>query len=369
MEPETKPTVDYRFKIIYALAMIMVVGGHCFGGGIDINFSAWFPAYELHLALFMFSAGYFYKKSSESNVKKYIIKKIKKLIIPLYIYNFIYGIIVQLLKLKGFKIGSELSIRTLFIDQITTGHQFRYNLGGWFVIPLFMIEIYNILLRKIFAKINLPEYIYFLINILLGAIGNYISYKGYNTGWWLVLARMMHFLPYFGLGIFYKNCFEEYEKKISTEHLLLLIFIVKSYMLIAGCKQSFSPAWCNDFSKNPFTPIIVAFLGIFFYMRLATILEPVIGKNKYLNLIADNTYSIMINHFIFFMGVKTLFAIISKLTDHCSGFDWVKYKTDIWYYYIPKGTQSLIIYLAAGIIGPISIQLLINRIKKFVTNN
>lgn len=52
--------IDYRFKILYAVGMIMVVSGHAYGGGISI-ISDWFPYGGLHLALFVFCSGYFYK--------------------------------------------------------------------------------------------------------------------------------------------------------------------------------------------------------------------------------------------------------------------------------------------------------------------
>ena len=103
METQISKKIDYRFKIIYTVAITMIVAGHCGGGGIDFTFSGWFPYYELHLALFLFSSGYFYKKTAENNVGNYIFKKIKTLIIPLYIYNFFYGLIVQLLDLRIFK--------------------------------------------------------------------------------------------------------------------------------------------------------------------------------------------------------------------------------------------------------------------------
>lgn len=78
--------VDYRFKILYAIGMLMVVAGHCNGGGIPLDIAGWFPYYGFHLSLFAFASGYFYKSSYENNVIRYIIKKTKSLIVPLYIY-------------------------------------------------------------------------------------------------------------------------------------------------------------------------------------------------------------------------------------------------------------------------------------------
>lgn len=127
-------TIDYRFKILYALGMIMVVCGHTYGGGISIA-DDWFPYAGFHLALFTFASGYFYKQASEDHVKTYIVKKIKALIIPFYIYTITYGIIVQLLKRMGFEIGNDFTLNNVLIMPITNGHQFIYNMGGWFIVP------------------------------------------------------------------------------------------------------------------------------------------------------------------------------------------------------------------------------------------
>ena len=99
---------DYRFKLLYALGMIMIVSGHVPGGGAISIFGNWFPYYGVHLPLFAFCAGYFFKPQSIDNTGNYIKKKVKKLIIPLYIYTVVYGIIVQILKSMGFAMGEDI---------------------------------------------------------------------------------------------------------------------------------------------------------------------------------------------------------------------------------------------------------------------
>lgn len=89
--------INYQFKILYALGMIFVLAGHTKGGGISL-FYDWFPPYSFHLMLFMFASGYFYNSCSEDNVKQYLWKKIKRLVIPLYLWNIFYGVIVFLTK-------------------------------------------------------------------------------------------------------------------------------------------------------------------------------------------------------------------------------------------------------------------------------
>ena len=68
---------DYRFKLLYAIGMIIVVAGHCGGdGGFSLMYE-FFTPYSFHLALFVFCSGYFYKDTSERTVGKYVLKKVK----------------------------------------------------------------------------------------------------------------------------------------------------------------------------------------------------------------------------------------------------------------------------------------------------
>ena len=86
-----KEKTNYQFKLVYAIGMILIVANHCGNGGVSL-FYEFFPAYAFHLGLFIFTSGYFYKEISEENIKEYVCKKVKHLILPLYLYNFIYAL-------------------------------------------------------------------------------------------------------------------------------------------------------------------------------------------------------------------------------------------------------------------------------------
>ena len=61
--------INYTFKLLYALGIILVVAGHCNGGGFSI-FYEYFPIYAFHLGLFVFASGYFYNPENENNIIK-----------------------------------------------------------------------------------------------------------------------------------------------------------------------------------------------------------------------------------------------------------------------------------------------------------
>lgn len=257
--------------------------------------------------------------------------------------------------------GGKVTWEKLLIWPITNGHQFIYNLGGWFVIPLFMVQVYNVIVRRLFGS-KLNEYCFFALNLCLGIIGVYIAANGLNTDWWLVLVRMLYFIPFYEFGILYKRKLEKWDKWSSLMYFSIIFIIELIIIYIYGKAPAYTPAWFNNFVDGPILPFIVGFLGIAFWLRVSKLLEPVIGRNKYINLIADNTYSIMINQFAGFMIVKTIFALINKYTPYCSNFNWEGYKTDIWYYYVPHGIYQMhILYLVAGIAFPIMFQLILNK--------
>ena len=320
-----------------------------------------------HLALFVFGSGYFYKKAYEEHIGKYILKKVKTLIIPLYVYTFIYGLIVQILKIQGFEIGGDFTLKNIVIAPITNGHQFVYNMGGWFIVPLFMVETYNVCIRRLLKVFNtkVSEHTLFMINVILGLIGNQLVCWGYINSWWLVLVRMLYFIPFYGIGIYYKEVLEKYENKIPSFWYFAMIFVMDFIIIYCfGKTLSYTPSWCNDFTEGPVMPIVIGYLEIALWIRIATIIEPILGKNRWINVIADNAYSIMMNQFLGFMLVKTIYALISKMHFGFFDFNWFNYQTDIWWYYKPKGLEhTLIIYVIVGIAFSIVVQKFIDAVK------
>ena len=116
--------------------------------------------------------------------------------------------------------------------------------------------------------------------------------------------------------------------------------------------------------------IITSILGILFWLRISEIIEPLLGKNYYINIIADNTYSIMMNHFLAIFIIRTLFAFISKNTKYCKDFNVNKHYSELYYIYIPNNILSVgIIYLLSCFILPIIMQKVINRIKLILFQN
>ncbi len=358
-----KPSnIDYRFKILYTIGIIIVATGHC---DLPIKLlNDWFPYYSFNIALFVFASGYFYKPENENNVFKYILKKIKKLLIPLYLWNMVYGLFVYWTKQYGFNIGLDPTPYNLFIAPWFDGHQFQYNLGGWFITTLFTIEIFNILTRYIFRKLSITkwkyhEILYYLLFLGLGLYGTYLIIHSYHY-LYILPYRCAYLLPFFALGFLYKNHLEKYDRKIPSIVYFAFIFtiqIIVSHHL--GFIPSYSAANLDNFDYGIYVPIIVGYTGVAFWFRISQILTPIIGKNKYINTIADNAYSIMINQFFGFFLVKLLFSVIYPSTFNFNSF----HNTLFWYFYPSRGKLIGLLYLVAGIVIPIYMQKGVNYIK------
>ena len=373
--PKITSKIDYRFKIIYAIAMLSVIADHLRGkGSIELNIQGWFHYGSFHMQLFMFSAGYFYKKKNIAHTCDYIFKKFKRLIIPIYQYNFFYGFYIQLLKKFGFRNNIRpFSFRILFIEPLG-GCGFKHITPSWFSSSLFFVETYNIIKRKIVSllKIEIHESIYFIIDIFISSCCVVLSNKGYNLiDIHMHILRFLHLNVYYEFGIFFNKHLEFLVQKIRNDIFFASIFILKlSFHLYYSKTPAFYFGKSQYFNYCPFTVIIISILGILFWFRIGEILLPVLGKNLYINIIANHTFSIMINHSFAIDLIRTLFAIISKNSQYCKNFDFNRYYSmDVTYIYIPNNVvQSGIIYFINCLITPIIIQKIINKFKYNIYN-
>lgn len=363
---KTTTQIDYRFKLLYAIGMIIIVAGHMEHRGFSLAFEL-FPPYAFHLGLFVFASGYLYKENSTDNPGKYILKKAKQLLLPLYLWNFFYAVVITVLSYAGFSFGSPVTLKTLLISPLTDGHQFGFNLSGWFIVPLFLVQVLNMLIRKLCDKlhIRINEVLYFLGSMALGIFGVYMASLDYNTGLWLSLVRLLYFVPFYSLGILYKKVLEKHDNLPSIWYFAIVLGLQLAIIFLYKKAPVYTPSWCNNFTDGPILPFIVGFLGIAFWFRVVRILTPVLAKNKYVNLIANNTYSIMINHLFAFFLINSVFAFMTKDTQCFLDFDWNRYFSDVALIYCPfQIEQTGILFLAAGIILPILAQTSINFVWK-----
>lgn len=315
------------FKMLYILAIFMVVDGHI--GSYDyLCLNKLMPYQNYHLALFMFTSGYFL--NLKYNFKDYLLRKSAHLLLPLYVWNFIYGLIcLGLNNFAGFAIGGAFNLQNLIIAPLTDGHQFIYNMGTWFIAPLFVIQIISFSLNKQLEK-RFPRstgaVIFFIVALVAGCAAlNFAPENGGERNLLLLGLRCGYFLPAFALGFLYKNWLEKYDK-LNTPTFLFIIITLLGILETLFPYFLITPSWLN-YLEAPATAIYgITFLCILFWVRVAKVLSPLWEKSSILQYISDHTFDIMLHQFMALMLIKASLSALSF-----GGFDKALFKHDIWY--------------------------------------
>ena len=367
MEQNKTRQPDYRFKLLYAFGMIIVVACHAGDGGMNL-FYDWFSPYAYVISLFVFCSGCFFKDTSTEDIPGYLRRKLSTLLLPLYLWNFFYGLLVLALRPLGFTIGLMPDFRTLLLMPLYEGSQFEYNMASWFVAPLFFVELFNVLFRRVFAvsRSRRRELLCLFVYLLLGLLGVWLARSGFRRGWEQALVRTLYFLPFYGLGILYKRVLEPLDRLPHTVYFALVFLAQYLLIIVLGHIPAYTISRCDNFNDGLLTPFLAGAVGIAFWLRVAKLLEPTLGRDRWLNAIADNSFSIMTNHFLGFFVIKTGFALLQQFTSRAANFDQVLFRTDLMYYYVPGGRIFYLFYLAAGLAFPILLQRLLRLVSRLL---
>lgn len=228
--PKEKNFSGYNvtFGILSALAILMIVAGHA---GYDIlTVGGLFPYYSFHVPLFLFISGYFYRQEEEAHPLAYLKKKGKRLLVPYFAWNAVYGVISWALRaFGGFSMGEGLSLKTLFLSPFLNGYQFIYNYAAWFVPVLFMIEVMNLCMRLIIRR---PlrrwfgtdgEWLFLLGSLAVGMLVVQFAIEGRVWGLYKTPGRILFLYPCFQMGQFYKKKLEEQDRLGNLPYFVIVI--------------------------------------------------------------------------------------------------------------------------------------------------
>ena len=342
--------INPSFRILSAFAIIFVVAGHADFGVFDI--AGMFPYYSFHVGVFAFISGYFYKEESESNVGNYLFKKVKHLLLPYFGWNLFYGLFTTLLRYLGFGIGGPITLKTFFIEPFLGGHQYGLNFAAWFVPVLFIIEVSNILMRKILDVIHLKkEWLIFAVSLLVGMAVVWLSIRGSVWGYYRHIGCILFLFPIFQGGQLYKKVLESYIDKIALPLYFVVVVIIQYIVLLCTHGQiAYSTVWCSGFLHNPLVPYITTFMGIAFWLGIARLMVPLWKPGNLLDQIGQNTVSIMMHHVTGFFILNTIFFMLFKIGIFAPDFDMFMYLNSYEYRYLPLGMENgKWLYLLSGI--------------------
>lgn len=352
---KTDTKENMQFRVLSAFGIIFVVAGHLGYGVFDIG--GLFPYYSFHVFIFLFVSGYFYKEEAEQNIFSYILRKCLALLVPYFLWNLFYGILAQILHGAGFLIGENLSFRTLFLSPFIDGHQFLYNFPAWFVPALFLVEVINVLMRKVLGILHLKnEWLIFAGCLVLGIATIQLAIGGHVWGLYKFPGRLLLMIPGFQMGRIYKEKLELHDTLPDGVYFPVVIGTQVLISIFSG-GLAFGVVWVASFANGPIVPYLTVVTGIAFWLRIARIISNNSNISGKLVYIGKNTYSIMMHHVAVFMLLKGFFYLCSQLTPLCAEFDREVFLYDINYVYIVGGTEaSKWIYLLAGVSVPLLVR-------------
>lgn len=367
MDSDIQVTQENKeFRILTAIGMITVVLGHLNSNVLDVF--GLFPYYSYHVFIFVFVAGYFYKPKVQENLLSYIGHKFLKLMVPYYIWNLLYGILTMILHNVGFTIGYNLSFRTMFLDPFLGGHHFMYHFPSWFVPALFVIEVVNVLGRKVLSVFRLDkEWLIFCSCLFMGIMTVYLAIGGHVWGYYKDVGRILFLMPGFQLGRIYKEKIEKY----NHFNIYLYLFVIIMIQLIIRFTQgglNFSAVWVTSFANGPLVPFLTVTTGIAFWIGISKILNKIPYVNKLMVTIGRNSFRIMMHHMSMFLLLKTIFLGIKawqfqRGIEIFKDFDMNEYLQNVSYVYLPDGKPLWIIpYIVIGIGVPVFMGEVMKRI-------
>lgn len=326
-----------KFTILSCIAILLIILGHL--NYNILEFGGLFPYYSYHVMVFVFISGYFYKEEDEQHILKFIGRKAKRLLVPYFAINAVIGIIITLLHKLGFSFGGKLTIYNLLIAPFVDGHQFMLNAPGWFIPALFMLEVCNVIGRKILSFVKIKnEYIIMLIYLTLGITTVILAQRGSVYDYYKIPGRLLFMAPVLQMGRLYRAKLEE-KDKINSVLYFGIILILNLTLCSTQGGLAFSAVWVTSFANNPVVPYITIITGIALWLRISEILARIPGEHKLTDYIGSHTMEICLFHLTGWLVVGSVFYILYKYCGAFSDFDVNRFFGDVYYAYCPNGGE------------------------------
>lgn len=335
--------------LLSALGILFVLDSHV-GPNFSNHFVV-FPYGSFFMPMFAFISGYFFSEKhiqSWKHVVQFIIRKIKALLVPYFLWIVFYGVVTAIFRYFGIlKIG-KISWIDLIHNIITGGTSFFFNDPAWFVPLLFCVITAYTILRKI-ANTHWNHYIAMVVFALLGAGAVALSQTDFRTHNTYMLMKVPVFLQHYHMGVLFKEKLEKYFDRFHPILVCGAAAIVNLILIsIYGRNISFPMyATMDGYTLNaPFLPLITSITGIAFWLKICKVSAPVLGENKVLNFISDNTFFFMTHHLAIkhiWLGALIAFHNAGIIT--LPGIDFDQYQKYAWYVYNGSFLQSVLCLL------------------------
>lgn len=351
---------NYVFRALYLIAIVFVVDGHTVLADM-FDMGGLFRYYSFHLMLFAFGSGYFFRLRGSAPAD--FLKRVKRLIVPLYAWNLVYGVGAALLRrFGGFEIGQPLSAYTLLLAPLTDGEHFGWNLGAWFIFPLFLVQVIYAALRRVSHLWGDREPVTFLLCLIPGALAVQLCYAGRQGELPLFLTRTLILLPGYAGGVLYRRCLEKHDN-LPTVPYLAAVVILRALLCVRYENLAYLLSSCTYFVCGPFGVYAGAALAIAFYLRIARLLAPYVRKSRLALSVSRRTFDIMMHHYMGFFALNCVFLVLNMLGIGAADFSVRSFRQMNGYNYAPGGRAEWdVLYLLAGLMVPLGIAWVTDKI-------
>lgn len=338
-----------KINVLKALAILLVVSGH-----LEFSLIPMFPPYSFQVVLFFFIAGMLFKKDYSFPV--FIKKRLKSLLIPYFIYEFLYLIItIAIAPICGKYWGMSINLKNIFLMPFLTGHQLDLISPLWFVPCLFI----TLMIYKLFSCLKISDNLKLIICFILSLSA--IQMQNYAENIYVLwILRSAFALLFVHLGYMYKHIWEN-KYNLFTSKIFYALLVLQSILWLTN--KDFTPqdgvglhyllVWGTY--NNWIVPILTSIAGIWISLFIVNICYDYIKDWKFIQQIGQNSYHIMANHLLIFNLITYSILAIKGIP-----FD-VKNSQDIYWFYRPIITTYF--YFIFGVIITTYIGVLIKFIK------
>jgi len=353
---------NLTMRALYLIAIVFVVDGHTTLADM-FSLDGLFRYYSFHLMLFAFGAGYFFRQ--RKSVAEDILSRAKRLLVPLYVWNLIYGVGAAFLRrFGGFEIGQPLSAYTLLLAPIVDGEHFVWNLGAWFIFPLFLTQVIYSLMRRAAKLWKDKEAITFILCLIPGCIAVELCHANMQSMLPLFLMRTLILLPGYAGGQLYRRCLERRDT-MKTVPYLTIIVIARALLCVRYENLAYILSDCSYFVCGAFGVYFGGALAIAFYLRIARLIAPWMKKSRLALYASRHTFDIMMHHFMGFFALNCVFLALNALGVAAADFSVKSMRTIEDYNYAPYGRSEWnVLYLIAGLLLPLCVAWATDKIKE-----
>ncbi|MBR5180209.1 MAG: acyltransferase [Lachnospiraceae bacterium] len=374
---ERRDKSNKRFMILSAIGIFMVVDHHTFTA---FNlFGDVIPYNSFFMPMFVFISGYFNKVNNSTNLWTYFIKKVKTLLIPYIGLSLTVFTLQQLI--NYIKLGNEVAalpsgyLGFIFKRILSVGTFGVIVEPMWFVIALFATLMIYAVLKKYLYKI----WNSYIMLVLFCCLHIFVIYLAKNVDmepieYLLVPLKCLFFFPFLEMGIIYREHLEKKHiglsggSKLALMFILLVINVIRTCYLPSAYDVAFDSIDELAGFTSPYyvTPLVSSIVGILFWLTFTDLIEKAVSESRFVNFMSCNTFWIMGLHILFYNVLNCILMGISNCIAEIPYFDVEAFKGTEWYFW-GISSNIKILYVLVGILGPLAVKWIYDRIYATVT--